>query len=155
MQLLNPCAVNDIYHFYYIMADVKTERDILKEKYLEYYAVMPIKRYAAYSIGRDEDTTLRWEGEDEEFADRIKQLKAEYLRARAKDLKPEFIIPILFRDLTPRTELTGADGKSLFETINNLEKTDYDKLARELEQTSVGETGQQIVADDAPVQSQE
>lgn len=85
----------------------------LKEKFLSYYAKMPIKRYGAYYVGRDEDTILLWEKNDSEFSERIKELKAEYLLQKAKTLRSEFIIPLLFRELTPRQEITGKDGKDL------------------------------------------
>lgn len=83
----------------------------LKEKYLAYYSKLPIKRYAAAHIGKDEDTTLIWEKEDSEFSERIVRAKADYLMSKAKNLRSEFIIPLLFRELTPRTEHTGADGE--------------------------------------------
>ena len=92
---------------------IKDDKLPLKEKFLEYYSKMPIKKYAAYSIARDEDTILLWQKDDSDFSDRIKQLKSEYLLAKSKFLPPTFIIPLLFRELTPRQELTGKDGKDL------------------------------------------
>lgn len=86
---------------------------ILKERFLAYYAEMPIKRYAAYSIGRNEDTTLGWERTDPAFSERIDKAKAAYLLLKAKKLQPSFIVPLLFRELTPRTEVTGAEGEAL------------------------------------------
>ena len=74
---------------------------------------MPIKKYAAYSIGRDEDTILLWQKDDSDFSDRIKKLKSAYLLAKSRQLPATFIIPLLFRELTPRHELTGKDGKDL------------------------------------------
>lgn len=84
----------------------------LKEKFLEYYSEMPIKKYAAYSIGRDEDTILLWEKEDSDFSDSIKQRKANYLLLKAKRLSPTFIVPLLFRELTPRQDIT-TNGEKL------------------------------------------
>lgn len=93
----------------------KQQKEIaeLKVKFLEYYSDMPIKKYAAYSVGRNEDTILIWEKEDSDFSDKIKRAKAQYLLAKSKRLQPSFIIPLLFRELTPRQELTGKDGKDL------------------------------------------
>jgi hypothetical protein len=97
------------------MSTVKKSAEIaeLKIQALAYYSKMPVKKYAAYYVGRDEDTFLRWEKEDADFADKVKQLKSEYLLAKSKGLRPEFIVPLLFRELTPRQELTGKDGSDL------------------------------------------
>lgn len=65
---------------------------------------MPIKKYAGFSIGKSEDTIKRWEDEDADFADRINKAKADYLLKKSHSLPPTFIIPLLFRDLTPRVE---------------------------------------------------
>lgn len=92
---------------------IKDDRLPLKEKFLEYYRKMPIKKYAGYSIGKSEDTISRWEAEDADFADSINAAKAQYLLDKARVLPPTFIIPLLFRELTPRTELTGPEGKEL------------------------------------------
>lgn len=92
---------------------IKDDKLVLKEKFLEYYSKMPIKKYAAYSVGRDEDTILIWQKDDSDFSDRIKILKADYLLNKANRLPATFIIPLLFRELTPRHELTGKEGESI------------------------------------------
>ncbi len=46
----------------------------LKDKYIEYYRQLPVQRYAAMSIGRNEDTIIRWRSEDAEFAERVQDV---------------------------------------------------------------------------------
>ena len=50
----------------------------LKTKFLEYYREFPIQRLAASSIGRDEDTIMRWKKEDADFAVSVEAKKAEW-----------------------------------------------------------------------------
>jgi hypothetical protein len=83
---------------------IKDDRLALKKQFLEYYAEMPIKKYAGFSIGKSEDTIKRWEDEDADFADKINKAKSDYLLRKARSLPPTFIIPLLFRDLTPKVE---------------------------------------------------
>lgn len=64
----------------------------LKERYLEYYADVPIQRYAAMSIGRDEDTIIRWRKADQQFTDSINQAKAEWVRKKVLLTKAEFAL---------------------------------------------------------------
>lgn len=94
------------------MNDTKELFD-LKNEFIEYYKIMPIKKYAAYSIGRSQDTIRLWEKDDYDFSYRVKKTKADYLKGKAKNLRPEFIIPLLFRELTPRQEITGKGGKPI------------------------------------------
>lgn len=96
---------------------IQDDRLPLKEQYLDYYGKIPVKKYACYSIGIDEDTGLRWEKDDADFADRIRKSKSLYLLAKSKYLPPTFLIPLLFRELTPRTEITGKDGEKLFKVV--------------------------------------
>jgi hypothetical protein len=103
---------------------IDDDRLPLKEQFLEYYSQMPIKKYAGFSIGRSEDTIKRWEDEDADFADRINKAKADYLLKKSRNLAPSFIIPLLFRDLTPRVE----------QEITIYDKLDDDKLNRLIQQ---------------------
>lgn len=98
---------------------IQDDRLPLKEKFLEYYKDIPIQKYAGYSIGKSEDTVKRWIDEDADFADRVNKAKAEYLLQKARRLPPTFIIPLLFRELTPRQEHTGADGEPIEYKLND------------------------------------
>lgn len=68
---------------------MKDEKKELKEKFLEYYSQTPIKRWAAASIGRDEDTVRLWEKEDSEFSERIKLAKATEILKRYKRVRED------------------------------------------------------------------
>lgn len=71
----------------------------LKQQFLEYFAEVPIQKYAGAHIGKDEDTIIRWKQEDTDFADQIAQKKAEYLRQHLKEVKSkEWILERLFKD---------------------------------------------------------
>jgi hypothetical protein len=71
----------------------------LKKRFLEYYADVPVKRYASYHIGRDEDTTRKWEKSDADFSEQIRILKAKYLLTHIKLIKDKtWLLERLFRD---------------------------------------------------------
>jgi hypothetical protein len=97
---------------------IQDDRLPLKEKFLEYFKEVPVLRHAAAYVGKDEDTIARWRKEDEEFAEQILYLKAEYLREGVKEIKSkEWLIERMFRDFSPRQEHTGADGEKLESVI--------------------------------------
>jgi hypothetical protein len=87
----------------------------LKEKFLVYFKDVPMQRFASMYIGRDEDTISRWKNEDTDFAERIANLKAEYVQNNLKDVKNiEWRLERMFKqEFAQRTEVTGADGKDL------------------------------------------
>lgn len=86
-----------------------------KAKFLEYFAEVPIQKYAAAYIGKSEDTIHDWKTKDSNFADQIEIAKANYLRKQLKGVRSkEWIIERLFKDhFAQRQELTGKDGKDL------------------------------------------
>lgn len=87
----------------------------LKEKFLEYYAELPIQKLAAASIGRNEDTITRWKSEDQDFADRVELAKADWAKKMVKGVKSkEWLLERIMKDnFSPRQEVTGEDGKPL------------------------------------------
>ena len=92
----------------------ETKQDEIQSKKaeaLEYYRELPSKKYAAAHVGRDQDTIRRWEIADPIFAEQMLKARSDYLLAKVKKVKPEFIIPLLFREFTPRQELTGENGQ--------------------------------------------
>jgi len=121
-----------------------------KVKFLEYFADVPIQKYAAMYIGKSEDTISRWKGEDTEFADQIEAKKAEYLRKGVKRIRigdPKWVIERIYKkEFSPRRELTGAEGNRLLPSVIKDLETDHEKLADEI--------GEQGLEDDSPVQDQ-
>lgn len=75
------------------------ETNKLKKQALEFYRQVPIKKYAAAAVGRDEDTFRRWEKEDGNFEQLVTRAKAEYLMQQMKIIDdPKWIISKLFRE---------------------------------------------------------
>jgi hypothetical protein len=64
----------------------------LKAQYLKYFEDVPIQRYAAMAIGRDEDTVIRWRTEDLAFAEAVQRAKAEWIRKKMLAVKAEFAL---------------------------------------------------------------
>lgn len=68
---------------------INDDRLPLKEKFLEYYRELPNQGLASDSIGKDEDTIIRWKNEDTEFADLVKDAKAQWALRKSKRIKDE------------------------------------------------------------------
>lgn len=73
--------------------------DELKVTYVKYYEDVPIQKYAAMAIGRDEDTIIRWRKEDKDFADAVQRAKAEWIRKKLLAVKAEFALERLEREV--------------------------------------------------------
>jgi len=72
---------------------------LLKQRYLEYYEDVPIQKYAAMAVGRDEDTVLRWKKDDTDFADAVQRAHAQRVRKKVIAVKAEFALERLQKDL--------------------------------------------------------
>jgi len=66
--------------------------DELKQRYVKYFEDVPVQRYAAMYIGRDEDTIIRWRQEDRAFAESVQRAKAKWIRKRVIATKAEFAL---------------------------------------------------------------
>jgi hypothetical protein len=71
----------------------------LKKNYVEYFKDVPVQKYAAMYIGRDEDTIIRWRKEDKEFADSVRRAKAEWIRKKLIETKAEFALERLEKEV--------------------------------------------------------
>lgn len=93
----------------------KDSKEKLKKAFLEYFKDTPIQKYAAYFIGRDEDTIGVWKKEDKGFSDQIDKLRAEYVQKKLGKVKSEeWVLERVFRtDFAQRQEITGEGGKEL------------------------------------------
>ena len=70
-----------------------------KVKFLEYYGKLPIQKLAASSIGKDEDTIIRWKNADADFADQTQVAKAEWALAKSKEVKSvEWLLERVMKD---------------------------------------------------------
>ena len=59
----------------------------LKKQYLVYYRKLPVQKLAAASIGKDEDTIIRWRREDADFADQTEVAKADWALEKCKKVR--------------------------------------------------------------------
>ena len=88
-----------------------------KNKFLEYYAVLPIQKLGAEHIGVDEDTITNWKKEDKWFSDQIGYLKSEWAKKMSTRVRnPEWLLERITRDhFAPpqqKTDIT-SDGQKL------------------------------------------
>lgn len=78
----------------------------LKSEYLEYYRDVPVQKYAAMAIGRNEDTIIRWKQRDKVFAEAIQVAKADFIRKRVLESKAEFALERLAESVfSPKAKL--------------------------------------------------
>lgn len=76
----------------------------LKEQYISYFADVPVQKYAAMYIGRDEDTIIRWRKDDPAFADSVKRAEADFIRKKMLAVKSEFALERLFKQVFTQKE---------------------------------------------------
>lgn len=82
----------------------------LKQKYISYYKDLPVQKYAAMYIGKDEDTIIRWKKQDEDFADAVHGARAEWVRRKASKARVEFALERLEKEIfAERKELKVED----------------------------------------------
>jgi len=71
----------------------------LKKEYIEYFRDVPVQKYAAEYIGRDEDTIMRWRKADKQFADAVQRAHSEWVRKTFIKTKAEFALERLEKSL--------------------------------------------------------
>lgn len=81
------------------MPSKQSEQDIskLKQDYVAFYEAVPIQRFAAQSIGRDEDTIIRWRKEDKVFAEEVQKAESASVQSRLKRVRPEWYLERVFK----------------------------------------------------------
>ena len=93
----------------------------LKVEYLKYYSELPIQKLAAESIGRDEQTIIRWRKQDENFDNQTKNAKSAWAMKNSKGVKSkEWLLERVMKDhFSPKTNLDiTSGGKPLDQIIN-------------------------------------
>jgi len=94
----------------------KDKNKLLKIKYLEYYAVLPIQKLGAEYIGRSADTIQNWMKEDGKFSAQAGLLKAEWAQKTAKRVRnPEWLLERIMNDhFSQKSNLDiTSDGKEV------------------------------------------
>lgn len=81
------------------MDQSRTSISEMKREYIQYFEDVPVQKYAAMAIGRDEDTIIRWRNEDPSFADAVQRAKAGWIRKRVLATKAEFALERLEREV--------------------------------------------------------
>lgn len=71
----------------------------MKDRYIEYYRELPVQKYAAMYVGRDQDTILAWRKDDAEFSDRVDLARAEWVKRKASKAKVEFALERLEKSI--------------------------------------------------------
>lgn len=84
--------------------------DDLKAQYVSYFEDVPIQKYAAMAIGKDEDTLIRWRKADPIFADAVKRAKAEWVRKKILSVKAEFALERIEKEIFKPTEEVKIDA---------------------------------------------
>ena len=74
-------------------------KSILKRKFLEYYAKLPIQKLAADFIGVHENTIINWKNEDKKFCDQIASAKSQWaLDTVGKVKSKEWLLERVMKD---------------------------------------------------------
>lgn len=88
--------------------------DALKDEFLEYYRELPVIKYGAGYVGRDEATLHRWLDEDVNFASQVTKAKSDWAKKHAKRVDSKFQLERLEKEIwSQRIENTGKDGEPL------------------------------------------
>jgi hypothetical protein len=89
-----------------------------KELFKQYYRQLPIIKLCAGKIGVSRDTIYVWIENDSTFSTQLEELKYEFAMENLPQVKNrEWVLERILREhFTPRTEITGKDGKDLMPT---------------------------------------
>jgi len=102
----------------------KTEYlNTLKKRYLKYYGKLPVQKLAAASIGKDQDTIIRWRREDADFADQTEVAKANWALEKSKKVRS--IEWLLERVMNDHFSLKRSEEETKVQYFN---RSDLDRL---------------------------
>ena len=89
-----------------------------KQEFKKYYRQLPIIKLCAGKIGVHRDTVYKWLDSDSAFYTQLEELKYEFAMENLPQVKNrEWVLERILREhFTPRTEITGKDGKDLLPT---------------------------------------
>ena len=121
-----------------IEGHVETEQERiarLKLEYVDYYRELPVQKLAAASIGRDDDTIIRWRGQDQEFAEQVQQARAAWALKKTKRVDDTWLLErVLREEFTPRVDVVvSSQDKTLEQLIaearlRGIDTTSYERL---------------------------
>lgn len=90
----------------------------LKTDYVKYYGDVPVQKYAAMFIGRDEDSIIRWRKEDPKFADAVQRAKAEWVRKKVIVTKAEFALERLEKEIFSPAAIVEVPHPTYLEPVD-------------------------------------
>lgn len=100
----------------------------LKDKFIEYFEDLPIQKYAAQYIGRDEQAICKWKNDDAEFANRIIEAESKFLRKESLKTQAQWKLERLYQEAFPeptkKTDVTTG-GKPI-PLLGNLHVLNHD-----------------------------
>ncbi len=102
----------------------------LKQEYVEYYRHVPIQKYAALAIARDEDTVIRWKKSDKKFADAVKRAQAEWVRKKVLASKAEFALERLESEIFSKRSSSTSSYSDPFKDLTDEELNAFINRAR-------------------------
>jgi hypothetical protein len=91
----------------------KADIAALKLKFLDYYREVPIQKYAAQWIRRDENTISLWKADDADFRDAIKEMEALFVSKNLMRTKSEFRLERLLKESFGNNLDITTGGKEL------------------------------------------
>lgn len=96
----------------------------LKLEFLEYYLKLPIQKLAAASIGKSEDTIIRWKKNDAYFADQMQAKKAEWaLDKVVKVKKTEWLLERIMKEyFAEKKEVEHSTSEKLDEALDRISR---------------------------------
>lgn len=91
------------------------DKQIKKDKFLEYFRSLPIQKLAAGFAGVHENTVINWKEEDVEFCNQLELAKSQWAKDNASKVRSkEWLLERVMKDhFAQRQELSGPDGESL------------------------------------------
>lgn len=88
----------------------------LKKDYVAYFKDVPVQKYAAMAIARDEDTIIRWRKDDPKFADAVQRAKASWIRKKVIATKAEFALERLESEIFSQKSILQHESSGLQDT---------------------------------------
>ena len=92
---------------------VQSEREQIKELFIEYFEDVPVIKYASYYAGITEQTAHNWLKEDEEFLSLVNQAKARWAKKRALKTRAEFQLERLDKEIWREQKDLVTDGQKI------------------------------------------
>lgn len=107
-----------------------------KQEFKKYYRQLPIIKLCAGKIGVHRDTVYKWLDSDSAFYTQLEELKYEFAMENLPQVKNrEWVLERILREhFTPRTEITGKDGKDLPSPITIIDNVSGNNSVKKIEE---------------------